>query len=147
MRLYFPPSFQPLRMIDKVPLWISKCLSPSFQVGPTSLCCPWGEPPHSVKAPLVLLIYFKMPLSGFKREEGGSHVFSLSSDINHLPADWGAVDSPTRQDDFSPPQYKPSEPYNHGEFPINSTSYAIFQRIWFYLKISATVWNSFFPCA
>lgn len=72
MRLYFPPSFQPLRMIDKVPLWISKCLSPSFQVGPTSLCCPWGEPPHSVKAPLVLLIDFKMPLSGFKREGGGS---------------------------------------------------------------------------
>ena len=65
------------------------------------------------------------------------------------PAGWGdvTVTSPTGQDDFSPPQYEPSEPYNHGKFPISSTSYAIFQRIWFYLKISATVWNSFLPCA
>lgn len=99
--------------------------------------------------PSSLLIYFKMQLGDFKFERRMQP--RLQPVLKHLStAGWGDVTviSPTQQDDFfSQPQCKPSEPYNRGEFPISSTSCAIFQRIRFYLNASAPVWNKFSPSA
>ena len=134
VRLDFPPSFQPVPMTDKVPLWISKCWSPSFQAHP--LACAftgwgWGlTMAVSKHLPSFSWFTLKCTLRWLQVR------WRMQPRVQPVPWRWslaswgdGTVTSPIWHNDFSPPQYKPSEPDSAGEFFISSTSYAIFRRM------------------
>lgn len=110
---------------------------------------PANDEPHNVPVKAPSFCRFTLKCSSVASSQKKNAAMSSACPRTSITRQLRRYDCrlPNQQDDFSPPLYKPSEPCKHAEFPISSTSYTIFQRLWFYLKISATVWNSFFPSA